>query len=94
MAQAQLLLLAHDDDVGHHGHLAHLVQKIGLPLALQQLLQGKIVIEMILDDALVLVVDENHVRQARGDGLLHDILDGGFPEHRQNFLGHILGRRK
>ena len=48
-------------------------------------------IKMVFDRALVPARDEDEIGDACGDGFLNGILDEGFVDHRQHFLGHGLG---
>ena len=91
MAQAQLALLAHGKDVDHLRHAAHFFQLVQLAGTLQQVLELKVVVEMVFDDVLVAVGDEDHVLDMGTLGLFHNVLDDRLVVDGQHFLGNILG---
>ncbi len=91
VAEPQRLLLA---DVGHRGELGDgpdLGQLLRLAAILQVVFELEGRIEMILDRALVAARDEDDLVEARGDGFLHHVLDGGLVDEGQHLLGLSLG---
>ena len=65
-----------------------------LALGQQLVLEAVLMVEVVLDGALAAAVDEDHLLDPGGNGLLHRVLDQRFVHHRQHFLGHGLGRRQ
>ena len=49
---------------------------------------------MVFDDAFAAVGDDQDVLNTGGDRLLHDILDSGFIDDREHFLGACFGHRQ
>ncbi len=94
MSQAKLFFLAHGHDVDHFGHMPDLFEHLPLAGALKNAFQLQIVIEMILDDALVPVGDENDVLDPGAHGFFHNILHHRLVVDRQHFLGDVLAGRQ
>ena len=90
MAEAELFLLAYGHDVDHFGHPAHDLEHLQLSGALKHAFKLKVVIEVVLDHALVPVGHENDVLHAAPHGLLHDVLHHGLVVDGQHFLGDVL----
>src|SRR5690606_8358360 len=72
-------------------NIAHDLQQLVLVLGGQFGFQFRYVVEMVFDGALVASRDEDQVGDAGGNGLFDGILDQGFIDDRQHFLGHGLG---
>ena len=92
--QPELLFLPYGHDVHHFSDLTHLGQQLLLARSFQHAFQLKIVIKVILDDALFPVGDKHNIRHAGMHGLFHNILDDRLVVDGQHFLGNILARRQ
>ena len=94
MAESQLLLLADRHDVDHFGHVTDGSEHLVLAGTLQNTLQLKIVVEVILDHALVAVGHKDHILHSGANGFLHDVLNHRLVVDRQHLLGNILACRQ
>ena len=94
MPQSSRLLLPDERNVRHIGDGLQLLKLLGLAALFQPLVVFERVVEMVFNRFLVPPRDDEDVRDAGGDGLLHQILDGGLVHNRQHFLRHALGDRK
>jgi hypothetical protein len=91
--QAARLPLADEVDAGHLGG-AHRRQPLGVAPLLQRLLELGPAVEVVLDGRLAAAGDHEHVAETGAGGLLDDVLHRRAVDHRQQFLGHGLGRRQ
>jgi len=94
MPESELLFLAHGNDVGHLGHIAHHFEHFGLARPGKQILQGQIIVEMVFNNSLILVRNEDHILQSRGLRLLDNVLHNGLIVDGQHFLGNVFGGRQ
>ena len=67
------------------------VQKLLLALGSKLGLKLGILVEMILDGALVAARDEDHVGDAGRSSFFHGVLDERLVDNGEHFLGHCLG---
>ena len=91
VAKAEGLLLAHKEDVGQPGNAQASLQRSLLAGLGQSGLQLGGAVKVILDNVLVAADDNQNIRDARTDSLLHNVLNGGLVHNGQHLLGHGLG---
>jgi len=95
VTQSEGRRLAYVDAGGIRGqHASDLVQQIALALRLQQLLEFRVRIEVILNGALGCAGDEYQAPRTGGQGLLDGVLDERLVDDGQHLLGTRLGRRQ
>src|SRR6185503_8734068 len=92
VAETQLLLLPHVGDLGEIADMADLPEHLDVALLLEQVLELVGEVEVILDRPLLAGGDDDHLLDARGDGLFDGVLDDRFVDQRQHLLGLRLGR--
>jgi hypothetical protein len=88
------LALPHEVDLGHLGGGVHRGEPVGVPLLLQRRLELGLAVEEVLDRGLVAAGHHEHLAESGAGGLLHDVLQRGPVDHRQQLLGHGLGGRE
>ena len=95
VAEAERLLLAHEQHLAGGADNGRHALQLRLPAALAQgLVQFQLMIEVILDRALVAAGDEDEALDPRGRGLLDCVLNERLVDDGQHFLRHRLGRRQ
>ncbi len=94
MSKAERIFLA-DITKGHQVRNAlDIGKQLVLALCLEIFLELESHVEVVLDGALAPARNQHDIFDARGNGLLHDILDKRLINKRQHFLGRCLGRRQ
>ena len=78
MPETFLFLLADGNDVDHLGYVLDELQKSGFAFPLEDVLELQVMIEVILNDALVTVGDEDDIAETGALCFLNHILDDGF----------------
>ena len=84
--------LAQIVDIGEIRGRADAIELLRLPTRLEQRLDLGDAIEVVLERRLVAPRDHEHVRQARLDGFLDHVLDGGTVDDREHLLGNGFRR--
>ena len=93
-AVAVRALLPYIDEVGETRRAFHFFKQFLFLLELKHLDKLKGVIEVILNRAFVPAGDDDDIGDPALHELLNDVLDDGFIDYRQHFLGHRLGLRE
>jgi len=86
VTQAQLFLLANIRDLRHISDLAHAAQHLDVALALEQLLEFKGMVEVILDRPLLAAGHDDDLLDAGFDGLFYAVLNNRPVDQRQHLL--------
>jgi hypothetical protein len=94
VAEPPGLALAHEVDLGDVGGRVDGGEPVGVTLLLQRRLELRRPVEEVLDRGLVAAGDHEHLAQVGARGLLDDVLQRRAVDHRQQLLGHGLGRRQ
>ena len=92
VAEPERLLLAGEARLAGLRQVAlQLGQRVGLAAHLEGVLELELLVEMVLDDALVAAGDEDEVLDPGLARLVDRVLDQRPVDDRQHFLGHGLG---
>jgi hypothetical protein len=95
MAETERLLLAGEARLAGLRQLALEFGELGgFAARFEGVLELELLVEMVLDDALVTAGDEDEVLDAGLAGLIDRVLDQRAVDDRQHFLRHGLGGRK
>ena len=94
MPETFLFLLADGNDVDHLGYVLDELQKSGFAFPLEDVLELQVMIEVILNDALVTVGDEDDIDETGALCFLNHILDDGFVVDGQHLFGDVFGSRE
>ena len=94
VAQAQRLALPHVREVDQVRDLADLREHLVLAARFEERLELHRDVEVILDRVLAAAGDQQDVVDARGQRLLHAVLDDGLVHQRQHLFGLRLGGRQ
>jgi hypothetical protein len=95
MSEPERPLLPHEQHfAGRTDRCFHALQLCLAAAQAQGLVQFELMIEVVLDGALVAAGDEDEALDPRSRGLLDRILDQRLVDDRQHFLRHRLGRRQ
>ena len=96
VAEAQRLLLAGEAGLAGAGQVAAAAGRVppSCRAPAQRLLELELLVEMILDDALVAPGDEDEMLDAGLARLVHHMLDHRPVDDRQHLLRHRLGGRQ
>ncbi len=94
MAETFRVALAHIVHVGEISGVHDLLQPIEVALLPQRGLEFGGAVEMVLERVLVAAGHQEHIVEARVDGLLDHVLDGRLVDDGKHLLRHRLGRRK
>ncbi len=94
MSQAQGLLLAHIENIGHLGYAPDNGEVLLFTLLLQGMLQLHAIVKMILDGPLVPPGNNQDILDSRRHGLFHHVLDGRLIDNGKHLFRLGLGGRQ